>query len=113
MAPLRSQDERSQSIIYANASDYDNGIAPRLGVPRRGKEALLRAMTSEEPIAIAAGYLVDYSTGKPTDIVDMLYEKGDVRWSREETWNLEHNDMEVSDEFVDALLERSRRDSDA
>ena len=96
-------------MIYANSSDYGNGIAPRLGVPRRDKDALLRAMTSEEPVAIAAGYLVDYSTGKPTDIVDMLYEKNGVRWSREEAWNLEHNDMEVSDEFADALLGRSMR----
>lgn len=100
-------------MIYANASDYGNGVAPRLGVPRRDKEALLRAMKSEEPIAIAAGYLVDYSTGKPTDIVDAMYEKNGASWSEEEAWNLEHNDMEVSDEFVDALLERSRRDSDA
>lgn len=96
-------------MIYANSSDYGNGIAPKLGVPRRDKEALLRAMTSEEPVAIAAGYLVDYSTGKPTDIVDMLYEKNGVRWSREEAWNLEHNDMEVSDEFADALLGRNKR----
>ncbi len=96
-------------MIYANSSDYDSGIAPRLGVPRRDKEALLRAMTSEEPIAIAAGCLVDYSKGKPTDIVDMLYEKNGVRWSREEAWNLEHNDMEVSDEFADALLGRGKR----
>lgn len=96
-------------MIYANSSDYGNGAAPRLGVPRRDKDALLRAMTSEEPIAIAAGYLVDYSTGEPTDTVDMLYEKGDVSWSREEAWNLEHNDMEISNEFADALLDRGKQ----
>lgn len=96
-------------MIYANSSDYDNGIAPKLGVPRRDKEALLRAMTSEEPVAIAAGYLVDYSTDKPTGIVDAMYEKNGARWSEEEAWNLEHNDMEVSDEFADALLGRGKR----
>lgn len=96
-------------MIYANTSDYGRGITPRIGVPRRDKEALLRVMTSEEPIAIAAGYLVDYSTGKSTGIVDALYEKNGASWSEEEAWNLEHNDMEVSEEFVDALLGRSRR----
>jgi hypothetical protein len=38
----------------------------------------------------------------------MLYEKGDVSRSREEAWNLEHNDMEISDEFADALLGRGK-----
>lgn len=96
-------------MIYANSSDYGSGVVPRLGVRRPDKEALLRAMTGEEPTAIAAGYLVDYSTGKPTGIVDAMYERNGASWSEEEAWNLEHNDMEVSDEFADALLGMGKR----
>lgn len=35
-----------------------------------------------------------------------LYEKSGVRWQKEMVWFFEHNDMEVSDEFADALLGR-------
>lgn len=35
-----------------------------------------------------------------------LYEKSGVRWQKEMAWIFEHNDMEVSDEFADALLGR-------
>ncbi|MCC6098640.1 MAG: hypothetical protein LIV25_05325 [Olsenella sp.] len=96
-------------MIYANSSDYGRGIVPRLGVRRPDKEALLRAMTGEEPTAIAAGYLVDYSTGKQTGIVDAMYEKNGASWTEEMTYNLERHDMEVSDEFADALLGRGKR----
>lgn len=35
---------------------------------------------------------------------NVLHEKNGASWSEEEVWNLDHNDMEVSDEFADALL---------
>jgi hypothetical protein len=97
-------------MIYANGADYHDGNPPALNVPRKDKRAILDAMKSCEPKAMAAGYITDYSTGAiVTTVVGALYEKNGARWSREEVWNLEHNDMEVSDEFADALLGRSRR----
>lgn len=91
-------------MIYMNDSK-----SPRLHVLREDKAEILATISDVEPIGIAAGYVTDYATGKLTDIVDVLYEKDGVSWSREKAWNLEHNDMEVSDEFADALLGRSRR----
>ncbi|MDD6358988.1 MAG: hypothetical protein PUG08_03390 [Parafannyhessea umbonata] len=91
-------------MIYMNESK-----SPRLHVPRADKTEILAAMSDVEPIGIAAGYITDYATGELTDIVGALYEKDGVSWSREKAWNFEHNDMEVSDEFADALLGRGKR----
>lgn len=97
-------------MIYANDADYHDGDHPMLHVPRKDKMAILNAMKSCEPIAMAAGYITDYSTGSiVTTVVGALYEKNGARWSKEEAWNLEHNDMEVSDEFANALLGRGKR----
>ncbi|MCC6098976.1 MAG: hypothetical protein DUD33_10730 [Coriobacteriaceae bacterium] len=91
-------------MIYMNESK-----SPRLHVPRADNTEILAAMSDVEPIGIAAGYITDYATGELTDIVGALYEKDGVSWSREKAWNFEHNDMEVSDEFADALLGRGKR----
>lgn len=95
--------------IFPITANYHRGAVPRLGVRRDDKDRLLNAMRGQEPIAMAAGYLTDYATGETTNITDAMYEKNGTRWTEEMTYNLEHNDMEVSDEFADALLGRSGR----
>lgn len=92
--------------IFPITENYHRGAVPRLGVRRDDKDRLLDAMRGQKPIAMAAGYLTDYATGETTNITDAMYEKNGVRWTEEMTYNLEHNDMEISDEFADALLGR-------
>lgn len=94
--------------IFPITENYHRGAVPRLGVRRDDKDRLLDAMRGQKPIAMAAGYLTDYATGETTNITDAMYEKNGVRWTEEMTYNLEHNDMEISDEFADALLGRGK-----
>jgi|GEM_PF-2046256 hypothetical protein len=80
---------------------------PRLDVYNPNKSQILSFMKNEGRIdGVAEGYVVNYRTSLPVvpNKVDLSFSMGNMCWCLEDVWNLEHNDMELNPEFVEAAL---------
>lgn len=81
-------------------------VAPTFGSPVERKSDILAFMKAFDPVAIAEGYVRDLKTGKVDKrIVDAEYEVNGLGWYDEDTYNFEHNNLELSPEFRARVLE--------
>ena len=79
---------------------------PKLGVPNPDKGVILQFMKSFEKNDISEGYVENMKTGEvDRRFIDGAYRVDDLFWRVGDTYNLEHNDLELSPEFCARVLE--------
>ena len=84
----------------------DYRTRPNLGVVNPDKDLIVAFMHSvSEPSGICEGYVRDLADGSSVRVVDCEFKAFDLAWYEEDTYNFEHNDMELNPEFCERVLE--------
>ena len=86
-------------------TEYRGGKLAAAKDPEKG--AIMAFLRRVEPVAVAAGYFTDVTTGEQvTGIADRGYISGPYSWSTGDVYHFEKYDLELSPSFREYALEQ-------
>ncbi len=91
----------------ASTTRYYDGEPMRTS-PCTDKESVLSFMCGLDPVAVAAGYVLDEVTGEYVDgDTELAFEDGGWEWYQRDIYHLDKYDLELDPEFIAYAIEHA------